>query len=162
MPFAGSPLTATNPRTAPGWHRACGRTASVTAMAEPPSAKNNAAPARTVDGLTRIRATSVRVMVRASSPGGRMAVDEISSFVEWQGSVDDQIGARDRVVALDVAVLARHPCPDPRRPRGLAVAGETALEPSLVRRLDPHADVVVVAEHAVQRADALDDDDPAR
>ena len=58
MPFAGSPFTATKPRTAPAWQRACGLTASVTATAEPPRAKKSAAPARTVEGVRRIVRTS--------------------------------------------------------------------------------------------------------
>ena len=54
MPFAGSPFTAMNPRTAPGAHRACGLTASVTATAEPPRAKKSARSAMTVVGVMRM------------------------------------------------------------------------------------------------------------
>ena len=145
------------PRTAPGWQRAWGRTASVTATAEPPSAKNNAAPAMTVDGLTRIGVPPEKTL-RASSLVRRT----VAAASRRRPAVDDEVGAGDRVVRLDVAILARHPRLDPRRPGGLAVAGDAAREARLVRGLDPHPHVVVVPEHPVERADALDDDDPAR
>ena len=72
---------------------------------------------------------------------------------------DDEIGAADRVVALDVAILRRHPDVDPRASRGLAVARDRASEPHVVGRLDPDANGVGVAELAVEGADALDDHD---
>ena len=139
MPFAGSPLTATKPRTAPGWQRACGLTASVTATAEPPRAKNSAAPAMTVDGLTRIGDLRVAT-TRASSRAGRTS--RSGSVRDATGAVHDHVGAGDRVVALDVAVLRRHPALDPRLPgpprrpgrrRGRA-APRTARRPRCGRR----------------------------
>lgn len=70
--------------------------------------------------------------------------------------------ALDGAIALDVALLARHPDVHPGRARLLAVAVDAPLEPLCGRRLDPDADVVRVAEDPVERADPFDDDDPAR
>ena len=70
MPLAGSPFTAMNPRTAPGAQRACGLTASVTATAEPPSAKKSARSAMTDVGLMRMNA-SVTGTTGGSSCRGR-------------------------------------------------------------------------------------------
>ena len=77
-------------------------------------------------------------------------------------AVDDEVRAADGVVALDVAVLGRHPDVGPRAPRLLAVARDAPGEPHVVRRLDPDPHRVGVAERAVERADTLHDDDAAR
>ena len=74
-------------------------------------------------------------------------------------AVDDEVRAADGIVALDVAVLGRHPDVDPGAPRLLAVARDAPREPHVVRRLDPDPHRVGVAERAVERADALDDHD---
>ena len=70
-----------------------------------------------------------------------------------------EIGAADRVVVLDVAVLGRHPNVDPGPPRGLAVTRDRASEPDVVGRLDPDAHGVSVPELPVKRADPLHDHD---
>ncbi len=77
-------------------------------------------------------------------------------------AVDDQVRRRDRVVALDVAILGGHPHVDPGRARRLPVAGDAAREPHVVRRLDPDPHRVRVAQRAVERTDAFDDHESRR
>src|SRR4051812_47312494 len=72
------------------------------------------------------------------------------------------MGAGDRVVSFDVAILRRHPDIDPGAPRGLAVTLERTREPHVVRRVDPDSNRVCVAERAVKGADAFHDDDARR
>src|SRR5512132_3018768 len=83
---------------------------------------------------------------------GRRSVDPL----------DDHVRAGDWVVALDVPLLRGHPALDPGPARRLTVALDAAREPHVIRRLDPDADVVVVAEHPMEGAHALHDDDARR
>ena len=67
----------------------------------------------------------------------------------------------DGVVALDVRSSDGIQRSTHVAARDLAVPLHAAREPGRVRRLDPDAHVVVVAEHPVERADPLHDDDPS-
>ena len=80
-------------------------------------------------------------------PGTRAIAAPARSPLE-RAAVDDDVGARDGVIPLDVALLHRDPArpTSPRRARRRAIP----LEPHVVRRVDLNADVVVVARHAVE------------
>ena len=129
----------------------CGLTASVTATAEPPSAKKSAAPARTVDGLRRIVETSRNVDV------GRILRPESDDCTRTDPRVVREArrrrrrrrrtrpGRRARRTGPPSASSARPRSPAPPRRRG-----RRPRQPCLVGRLDPDADVVVVPEPAVE------------
>jgi len=68
------------------------------------------------------------------------------------------MGAGDRIVALHVTLLRRHPHVDPGAPRALAVALDGPREPDLVRRVDPDPNRVRRAKRPVESADAFHDD----